>query len=127
MTAEDIKVQPPGTADKAKLAAGCVLVLAGIAGFYVLSAQPAWMRWLVVAAGLVLAAIVVATSRYGAALKQFFLDSRVELRKVVWPGRNETGMTTMVVFLFVIVSGLFFWVLDLVLAWATRAFTGQGS
>jgi preprotein translocase subunit SecE len=104
-----------------------VLVLAGIAAFYGLSAQPAWMRWLAVAVGLVLAAAVVATSRYGSALKQFFTDSRVELRKVVWPGRNETGMTTLVVFAFVIISGLFFWLLDLVLAWATRAFTGQGS
>jgi preprotein translocase subunit SecE len=127
VTAEDIKVQPPGTADKAKLTVGVVLVLAGIAGFYALSAQPAWMRWLAVAAGLALAAVVVAMSRYGAALKQFSLDSRVELRKVVWPNRNDTGMTTLVVFAFVIISGLFFWVLDLVLAWATRAFTGQGS
>ncbi len=127
MTAEDSKVQPPGTSDKAKLTVGVVLVLAGIAAFYVLGAQSAWMRWLAVAAGLVLAAVVVATSRYGAALKQFFLDSRVELRKVVWPNRNETGMTTLVVFVFVIASGVFFWLLDLLLAWATRAFTGQGS
>ena len=54
------------------------------------------------------------------------LDSRVELRKIVWPNRNETGMTTLVVFVFVIVAGLFFWTLDLVLAWATRALSGQG-
>jgi preprotein translocase subunit SecE len=54
------------------------------------------------------------------------LDSRIELRKIVWPSRQETGMTTLVVFGFVIVAGLFFWVLDLVLAWATRALTGQG-
>jgi hypothetical protein len=27
---------------------------------------------------------------------------------------------------FVTVAGLFFWVLDLILAWATRALTGQG-
>jgi preprotein translocase subunit SecE len=80
-----------------------------------------------VAAGLVLAILVVAMSRYGTALKQFVLDSRVELRKIVWPSRNETGMTTLVVFVFVIAAGLFFWLLDFVLAWATRAFTGQGS
>jgi preprotein translocase subunit SecE len=124
---EDIKVQAPGTSDKAKLTVGVLLVLAGIVGFYLLSGQAAWMRWLAVAAGIVLAAIVVAASRYGSELKQFVVDSRVELRKIVWPSRNETGMTTLVVFAFVIISGLFFWLLDFVLAWATRAFTGQGS
>ncbi len=124
---EDIKVQAPGASDKAKLTVGVLLVLAGIVGFYLLSGKAAWMRWLAVGAGLVLAAIVVAASRYGSELKQFVVDSRVELRKIVWPSRNETGMTTLVVFAFVIISGLFFWLLDFVLAWATRAFTGQGS
>jgi preprotein translocase subunit SecE len=124
---EDIKAQAPDTSDKAKLTVAVLLVLAGIAGFYLLSNQSVWLRWVAVAAGLVLAALMVAVSRYGTALKQFVLDSRVELRKIVWPGRNETGMTTLVVFVFVIVSGVFFWLLDLVLAWATRAFTGQGS
>jgi len=124
---EDTKAQAPRTSDKAKLAIGCVLILAGIAGFYVLGTESAWLRWGAVVAGIVLATIIVALSRYGIAMKQFFLDSRVELRKIVWPTRNETGTTTLVVFVFVIIAGVFFWVLDLVLAWATRAFTGQGS
>ena len=125
---EDSKVQAPDTSDKAKLTVGVLLVLAGIAGFYLLGneGQGVWLRWAAVAAGLVLGAVVVAFSRYGIELKQFVLDSRVELRKIVWPNRNETGMTTLVVFVFVIVSGVFFWVLDLVLAWATKTLTGQG-
>ena len=65
-------------------------------------------------------------SQYGRGFWQFVLDSRVELRKIVWPNRQETGMTTLVVFGFVIVAGLFFWVLDLGLAWATKALSGQG-
>ena len=123
---EDIKVQAPDASDKVKLWVAIVLLLAGVAGFYLLSTQSAWLRWVAVAAGFVAAAVVVAFSGYGTGLKRFFLDSRVELRKIVWPGRNETGMTTLVVFVFVIVSGLFFWLLDFVLAWATRALTGQG-
>ena len=123
---EDIKVQAPDASDKVKLWVAIVLLLAGVAGFYLLSTQSAWLRWVAVVAGFVAAAAVVAFSGYGAGLKRFFLDSRVELRKIVWPGRNETGMTTLVVFVFVIVSGLFFWLLDFVLAWATRALTGQG-
>ena len=125
-TSVDTKIQDAGAADTAKLAVAIVLVLAGIAGYYLLGSQGAWLRWLAVAAGLVLAAVVIATSRYGAALKQFMADSRIELRKIVWPNRQETGVTTLVVFVFLLLAGVFFWGLDLALAWATRALTGQG-
>lgn len=125
-TSVDTKVQDAGTADTAKLAVAIVLVLVGIAGYYLLGSQGAWLRWLAVAAGLLLAAVVIATSRYGAALKQFMADSRIELRKIVWPNRQETGVTTLVVFVFLLLAGVFFWGLDLALAWATRALTGQG-
>jgi preprotein translocase subunit SecE len=125
-TSDDTRVQDAGTSDNLKLAAAAVLVIAGIAGYYFLGNQAAWLRWLAVAAGIALALLVVALSRYGNALKQFFADSRVELRKIVWPSRQETGMTTLVVFVFLLVAGIFFWGLDLALAWATRALTGQG-
>jgi preprotein translocase subunit SecE len=69
---------------------------------------------------------VIALSRYGEALRQFMADSRIELRKIVWPSRQETGTTTMVVLIFMLIAGAFFWGLDLVLAWATRAITGPG-
>ncbi|MGH8133217.1 MAG: preprotein translocase subunit SecE [Steroidobacteraceae bacterium] len=123
---DDIKVQDAGTADKAKLAVAILIVIAGVAGYYLLANQASWMRWLAVAAGLALAAVVLAFSSYGAAFRQFVELARVELRKIVWPNRQDTGMTTLVVFGFVIAFGLFFWVLDLVLAWATKALTGQG-
>jgi len=126
MAAEEIKAQDASGADKVKLYAAILIVIAGVAGYYLLASSPAWMRWLPVVGSLALAGVVIAFSRYGAELRQFALDARVELRKVVWPTRNETGMTTLVVFVFVVVSGLFFWGLDLVLAWATRALTGQG-
>jgi preprotein translocase subunit SecE len=101
-------------------------VLAGVVGYYLLANQAAWLRWLPVVGGIILAAVVIAWSQYGTDLRQFMHDARVELRKIVWPSRQETGMTTMVVFVFVLAAGLFFWGLDLVLAWATRALTGQG-
>jgi preprotein translocase subunit SecE len=123
---EEIKAQDAGASDKVKLAAAVLIVIAGVAGYYLLGGQSAWLRWIPVVVGIVLAAVVIAWSRYGTDLRQFWLDSRVELRKIVWPNRNETGMTTLVVFGFVLVAGLFFWGLDLVLAWATRFFTQQG-
>jgi preprotein translocase subunit SecE len=125
-TSVDTKVQDAGAADTVKLVVAILLVAAGVAGYYVLGNQSAWERWAAVAAGLVLAGVVIAFSRYGTALKQFWADSRVELRKIVWPNRQETGMTTLVVMVFLLVAGVFFWGLDLALAWATRALTGQG-
>jgi preprotein translocase subunit SecE len=115
-----------GGADNAKLAVAIVLLLGGIAAFYVLRAQPDWQRWLSVVAGAALAVIVFASSARGQAFWSFMIEARVELRKVVWPTRQETGMTTLAVFLFVIVAGTFFWVLDVFLSWATRMLTGQG-
>ena len=115
-----------GAADTAKVVAAVLLVLAGIVAFYVLGTQPAWLRWLAVAGGIALAAVVFATSASGRNFWQFVLDSRTELRKVVWPTFEDTRNTTMVVFGLVIVAGAFFWLLDLLLAWVTRHFTGQG-
>ena len=115
-----------GGADNAKLVVAILLVLGGIAAFYVLSARADWMRWLAVVAGVALAIIVFGSSARGQAFWEFVVESRVELRKVVWPTRQETGMTTLAVFVFVIVAGTFFWVLDVFLSWATRMLTGQG-
>jgi preprotein translocase subunit SecE len=124
--ADDIKMQDAGTADKVKLAVAVLIVVAGVAGYYLLATQPVWIRWLAVVASLVMAAVVAAFSRYGSEFRRFVELARIELRKIVWPTRQETLQTTLVVFGFVIIAGLFFWLLDLVLAWATKALTGTG-
>jgi preprotein translocase subunit SecE len=62
---------------------------------------------------------------YGREFWQFAIAARIELRKVVWPGRDETVKTTYVVFIFAIVMGLFFWALDWALTWLTRWLSGQ--
>jgi len=123
---DEIKAPDAGTADNLKLAAAIVIVVAGVAGYYLLASQPTWMRWLPVIGSLALAAVVVAFSRYGTEFRRFVELARIELRKIVWPTRQETLQTTLVVFGFVIIAGLFFWLLDLVLAWATKALTGTG-
>jgi preprotein translocase subunit SecE len=123
---DEMKVPDAGTADNIKLAAAIVIVVAGVGGYYLLASQPTWMRWLAVIGSLLLAAVVVAFSRYGSEFRRFVELARIELRKIVWPTRQETLQTTLVVFGFVIIAGLFFWLLDLVLAWATKALTGTG-
>jgi preprotein translocase subunit SecE len=124
---EENKLQQPGAQDTAKLIGALVLVIGGIVAYHLLADEPGSTRWGAVVAGVLLGVAAFAWSHYGRSAWRFALDSRIELRKVVWPNRQETGMTTMVVFGFVVIAGLFFWVLDLILAWATRALTGQGS
>jgi preprotein translocase subunit SecE len=126
MTAEDIKAQDAGGADNAKLVVGILFIVAGVAGYYVLGDQNVWVRWACVVAGLALAAIAVGFSAYGTHFKRFMEAARVELRKVVWPSREDTGKTTLAVFIFVTAASLFFWLLDVVLAWATKFLTGTG-
>jgi preprotein translocase subunit SecE len=66
------------------------------------------------------------TSGVGGELWRFIQGSRIELRKVVWPNRQETGQTTLVIIFFVVIMGIFFWLLDMFLGWAARMLTGQG-
>ena len=124
MTDETKIPDTASSADIAKLVVAILFVIAGIAGYYLL--DNLWLRWGSVVAGLVLGAVVVGFSGYGRRLWAFTEAARIELRKVVWPTRDETWKTTLAVFMFVTVAGVFFWVLDLVLAWATRFWTTPG-
>ena len=122
------QVQEGATAlDAAKLAAGVAILAAGIAGFYLLSEQPIWLRWIIVLAALAAGAFVGLQSYQGKTFWSFVQSSRIELRKVVWPNRQETMQVTIVVFVMIIVLGLFFWGLDTLLGALTRWLTGQGS
>ena len=122
------QVQEGATAvDAAKLAAGVAILVAGIAGFYLLAEQPIWLRWIIVLAALAVAGFVALQSYQGKAFQSFVQSSRIELRKVVWPNRQETMQVTLIVFVMVLVLGLFFWGLDTLLGALTRWLTGQGS
>jgi preprotein translocase subunit SecE len=100
-------------------------LLAGIVAFYWYDELPLPFRIVMVVAGVAAAGGFLWFTWYGREFWQFALAARVELRKVVWPEREETIKTTYVVFIFAIVMGLFFWVLDWVLTWLTRLLSGQ--
>jgi len=121
------QVQENATAlDALKLAAGVVILAAGIAGFYLLVDLPIWLRWIIVLAALVVGALVGLQSYQGKTFWQFVQSSRVELRKVVWPNRQETMQVTLVVFVMIITLGLFFWGVDTLLGLLTKWLTGRG-
>jgi preprotein translocase subunit SecE len=110
--------------DSTLMTLSIVLILAGIVAFYWFDDQALAFRVAMVVAGLGLGVGLAWFSSYGREFWQFALASRIELRKVVWPTRDETVKTTYVVFAFAIVMGLFFWGLDWVLTWLTRFLTG---
>jgi preprotein translocase subunit SecE len=124
---EQTQSQPiDGPVEKLKWTAAIALVIAGIVLYYVWSDRGSAVRWASMLGGLVLGLGVFAASVAGRRFFTFVVESRTELRKVVWPDRQETMTTTAVVFGFVAIAGLFFWALDLLLTWATNYLTGQG-
>ena len=104
-------------ADKAKLAAVAALVVAAIAGFYLLSKQGPLAQWGVLIVGLVAAAGVFLVSEPGKQFVGFAQDAWREVKKVVWPTRKETMQMTAYVFVFVVVMALFLWLTDKTLEW----------
>jgi preprotein translocase subunit SecE len=110
--------------DTVKLVAAIAILVGGLAAFYVLSTYPIAVRWLIVLASVGVGIFVALQSAQGRAFAQFVQGSRIELRKVVWPTRQETMQTTLVVVVAILVMGIFFWLLDMLLGSVTRALTG---
>ncbi len=118
---------PTAVFDVVKQVFSVVLLVSGIGAFYYFSDIQLLYRVLgllviaVVAVGLVMATAV------GHDLMAFMKESKQEVRKVVWPTREETVRTTMMVFAMVFVVGLVLWLLDMFLFWGVRYLTGQGA
>ncbi|MFL2553784.1 MAG: preprotein translocase subunit SecE [Candidatus Rariloculaceae bacterium] len=107
------------------LAAGAVL-LGGIFGYYYYSDVSVLVRAIGVLLALGVSTVIALQSIRGQVFVRFVQGARVELRKVVWPTREETIQTTITVLVFALIMGVFFWLLDMFLLYATRLLTGQG-
>ncbi|HYF42200.1 MAG TPA: preprotein translocase subunit SecE [Ramlibacter sp.] len=104
-------------ADKAKLAAAVALVIAALAGFYLLARQGQIAQWGALLVGLAAAFVVFMTSETGKEFVAFGRDAWKEVKKVVWPTRKEAMQMTAYVFAFVVVMALFLWLTDKTLEW----------
>jgi preprotein translocase subunit SecE len=104
-------------ADKAKLGAAAALVLAALAGFYLLGKQGQLIQWAVFLVCLAAAVVVFFMSETGRQLVAFGRDALREVKKVVWPARKEAIQITAYVFGFVLIMALFLWLTDKTLEW----------
>ena len=113
-------------AEKMKVTAALLLVVAGLAGFYLLSDRAMVWRVASVLGGLAAGAVVAFYSESGRRFFEFAKESKEELKKVAWPTRKESLQTTGAVFAFVVVMAVFLWfsdksleylLYDLILGW----------
>ena len=114
--------------DVVKQGLSLLLVVAGIAGFYYFSDIPEMTllyRVLGLVTVIIIALAVMLTTSTGHNVWNFALEAKQEVRKVVWPTREETVRTTLLVFGMVFVVGLILWFLDMFLFWGIRSLTGQ--
>ena len=120
------ETSPGGALDTVKLALTAAILVGGIWGFYEYEQESLLISVSVILAAVAAAVVVFMQTERGRILWKFIQGSRVEIRKVIWPTRTEAMQTTLTVFVFVLILGIFFWGLDMFLLWITRILTGQG-
>ena len=112
--------------DTVKIALSAGLLIGGIYGYYWYEQQSLLLSVSVVLVAAAAAIGLFMVTERGRTLWKFIQGSRVEIRKVVWPTRQETLQTALTVMVFALILGLFFWGLDFFLLWITRLLTGYG-
>lgn len=114
-------------ADKIKLTIAFLLVIAGVAGYYMLAEQAAVLRIVSVLAGIAAAVAVAWFTVPGRQFYAFSQESVAEARKVVWPTRKESLQMTGIVFAFVVVMAIILWIVDAGLLFMVQKLMGSGS
>ena len=109
--------QSTSAIDSFKLMSAVLVLLAGVIGFYYFEEESQLLRVLGMLAVGVIAFLIAATSDVGRRSLGFVKDARVEVRKVVWPTRQETIQTTIAVLFMVVLVAIMLWLFDMFLGW----------
>jgi preprotein translocase subunit SecE len=118
------ETQSLSTFDRLKLWSSGLMVAAAIVLFYYFGGESLLLRTVGLLVIVVAAAALALTTETGRNAWAFMQEARGELRRVIWPTRQETIQTTLAVFAMVVVIGIFLWLLDMLLLWAVRSLTG---
>ena len=114
-----------GIIDIIKLLAAATILVSGLFAYYYYIEMSLPLRVLFVLGAVVVGIGVAMPSIQGKRLLTFIQGSRIEIRKVVWPTKQETTQTAIAVFIFTLLLALFFWGLDSLLLWLTRTLVGS--
>ncbi len=114
-----------GILDTIKLLIAAGVLVGGLYSYYYFLEVALPLRVLMVLGGLAAGITVAMTSTQGQRLWAFIQGARIEIRKVVWPTKQETTQTAIAVFVFTLIMALFFWGLDSFLLWLTRTLVGS--
>jgi preprotein translocase subunit SecE len=101
-----------------------VLLLAGIVAFYYFSEIRLFYRVLGLFAVLGLAGYIIYQTSFGKTVYTYVLESKIELKKVSWPTKQETTQTAIGVIVIVVIIGILLWLLDMLLAWSIGTLYG---
>jgi preprotein translocase subunit SecE len=127
MTTTTQETGESGILDTIKLLIAAGVLVGGLYSYYYFLEVALPLRVLMVLGGLAAGITVAMTSTQGQRLWAFIQGARIEIRKVVWPTKQETTQTSIAVFVFTLIMALFFWGLDSFLLWLTRTLVGSAS
>ncbi|MFC4252841.1 preprotein translocase subunit SecE [Sinimarinibacterium flocculans] len=114
--------------DTALLSVAVAALLGGMFAFYYFETQyNALIRVLMLLGGLLVALGVAYQTAAGRSLWGYVVGSRIELRKVVWPTRQESVQATLMIAVVVLIMALLLWGLDSLLLWGVETLTGRGA
>lgn len=102
-----------------------LIVIVSLVLFYLdpLGLNTTLYKVLVLLVGLVLAGFVFFKSPQGVRFSLFLIETKIELRKVVWPTRDETIKTTGMIMVAVVIVAIFLWIVDALLSWMVQLLT----
>ncbi|MBY4676881.1 preprotein translocase subunit SecE [Marinobacterium arenosum] len=110
--------------DALKWAIVVLLVAAGVVGNSIYAEQSLFYRVVALLVLALVAGFLALQTEKGKSFFALFKESKAEIRKVVWPTRQETLQTTAIVVVAVLVIGLLLWGLDSLLSWLVSGVIG---
>ena len=103
---------------------GLILIGVAVYGNYYYAMEPLLYRVIGVLVILILSLLVILRTNEGKEALTLILDSRKEIRRVVWPTRTETTQTTLIVIAAITFMGLVLWGLDSFFGWVIASILG---
>jgi len=110
--------------DSGKWFVALLLVAVGVTGNSYFAEESLLYRVLALLLLAAAAGFVALQTAKGKAFFTLFKEAKVEIRKVVWPTRQETVQTTAIVVVVVLLTGLALWAIDSLLSWMVSGVIG---